>query len=331
MDAIILFVTMNLHPFLFPEIILFAIGWDFFLKEPPNRLHPVTLLGKYIALWSRVKFDIKNPLYQKIILFSFGTLMMILGIGICMAAMILMIKIISPFPVLFIVISAFFLKTSFSAYRLWHVSKEIYHALMNRNLMLAQDLTSYHLVSRDTKALNESYISSAVIESLAENLVDSIISPLTYYLIGGLPLAWAYRFVNTADAMIGYHTPQYEYLGKFAARLDDALNFIPARMSGLIILLSAMICRMNFRNAFKVMVSESTKTESPNAGIPMSAVAGALEINLEKINHYQIYGGSNLPRPTDILSAIHLLKVAVGIWYIICIIISSIIYWSINI
>ena len=247
---------------------ILAIAIDFLLKEPPNMLHPVSLVGKYISSWSS-KGGKNNSLL-------FGTVLTIIGISLCMGSIYLSMSILQPFPLVYLVLGVFLLKTSFSAQMLFSVADDILHALREEDLIQARKLTAYHLVSRDTNTLAEGHIISAVIESLSENLVDSIISPLFYYLIGGVPLAWTYRYVNTSDAMIGYHNEKFEYLGKFTAHLDDVLNFIPTRISGGILIFAAFLCGLNFRNAWKTMLTQSRKTESPNAGIPMCGAAGAL-------------------------------------------------------
>jgi adenosylcobinamide-phosphate synthase len=126
-------------------------------------------------------------------------------------------------------------------------------------------------------------------------LPDSFIAPLLAFAIGGLPLAWAYRFINTADAMIGYHDEKHEYLGKFAARLDDVLNWIPSRLGGLFIVLAAPFANGSLDHAWRTMLAQHNRTASPNAGWPMSAAAGALGVTLEKINYYKLEGGPHLP------------------------------------
>jgi adenosylcobinamide-phosphate synthase len=169
------------------------------------------------------------------------------------------------------------------------------------------------LVSRDTSQLDESKVSAAAIESVAENASDGIIASLFFFALGGLPAAFAYRFINTADSMLGYHDEEREWLGKIPARLDDLLNFIPARLAGLFIVLSAPFCGASLTQAWKIMWRDSSQTASPNAGIPMSAMAGALGVELEKIGHYALGKGLRLPVPTDLARARRLLYFSVGI------------------
>ncbi|MFC1864895.1 CobD/CbiB family cobalamin biosynthesis protein, partial [Chloroflexota bacterium] len=113
------------------------------------------------------------------------------------------------------------------------------------------------------------------------------VAPLFYFLLFGVPGAIAYRVVNTLDAMVGYHG-EYEYLGKFASRLDDVLNFIPARLTALLLVLASFLSGRGARASWQVTLREHSKTESPNAGWVMAAVAGALSVQLERVGHYRL-------------------------------------------
>ena len=196
--------------------------------------------------------------------------------------------------------------------------QEVQQALQNKNLSEARRLTAWHLVSRDTGSLSAGEISSAVIESLAENLTDSFLTPLLLFSIGGLPLAWFYRFCNTADAMIGYRSPEFEYFGKFAAHLDDILNWLPARLGGLLLTAAAVLCKMNPKSALQTMLSQHGRTSSPNAGWTMAAAAGALEIKLKKTGQYSLEGSQKFPAADDIRRAGKLVKTALLLCLFFC-------------
>lgn len=157
-----------------------------------------------------------------------------------------------------------------------------------------------------------------MIESLSENLTDSFLAPLLCFALGGLPLAWAYRFVNTADAMIGYRNEAYEFFGKTAARLDDVVNWIPARIAGLLLVISARMTGLNAGHAYNTMKDQHTQTASPNAGWTMSAAAGALEVILEKQGNYRLSGGSSLPVEEDIFHSIRLVSTAMLLSLLLC-------------
>ena len=159
-------------------------------------------------------------------------------------------------------------------------------ALVREDLPAARQALG-SLVSRDRANLSAPLIAAAAVESLAENLSDSVVAPLLYYTLFGLPGATFYRLVNTFDSMIGYHG-HYEYLGKAAARLDDALNLVPARLTALLITLLAPYYGGNRHRAWHMWRRDARTTASPNAGHPMAAAAGAFGVQLEKVGHYTL-------------------------------------------
>lgn len=151
------------------------------------------------------------------------------------------------------------------------------------------------IVGRDTSALSEEKILAASIETVAENASDGIIAPMFYFALGGLPLAMAYKAINTMDSMLGYRNEKYRHFGWAAARLDDAANFIPARATGLLISAAALfIKRADARKAFAMMRRDGRKHTSPNSGVPEAAMAGALGVRLGGPSSY---GGKVLIKP----------------------------------
>ncbi len=202
-----------------------------------------------------------------------------------------------------VILQAIVLKTTFSLRGLWRASGEIQAMLAASNLPEARRLLSWHLVSRDASQLDHAHIAAATIESIAENMSDSFVAPLIFYVLGGLPLALAYRFINTADAMLGYRDKIHEWSGKIPARLDDALNYFPARITGLLIVAGAFFMRKDSQGAFNILRRDARLTASPNAGYPMSAMAGALGVELEKAGFYCLGGGNRLPTVQDIQTA----------------------------
>jgi adenosylcobinamide-phosphate synthase len=216
------------------------------------------------------------------------------------------------------IILGLLLKPMFSLRRLLEAGRAVQRALEQGALGEARRLLAWHLVSRDASQLSAGQVSSAAIESLAENLTDSFFAPLLAFALGGLPLAWFYRFCNTADAMIGYHTPRYEYLGKPAARLDDALNWLPARLAGLFLVAAAWVRQENVSGAWRGLRSDHGRTSSPNAGWTMAAAAGALGVRLEKVGHYCLAGGAHLPTAGDISRASWVVLTAAGLAALFC-------------
>ena len=155
------------------------------------------------------------------------------------------------------------------------------------NLILARQLLA-RIVGRDTHLLDAHEISRAVIETVAESCSDGVIAPLFYMTAGGVPLAMAYKAINTLDSMIGHSDERYFYFGKVAARLDDVANFLPARLTALGITAAAVIVQgANGANALDTWLSDGRKHKSPNAGQPESAMSGALQVRLGGENFYK--------------------------------------------
>jgi adenosylcobinamide-phosphate synthase len=143
------------------------------------------------------------------------------------------------------------------------------------------------IVGRDTRNLDVHEISRAVIETVAESASDGIVAPLFYMSVGGVPLAMAYKAVNTLDSMIGHADDRYFYFGKAAARLDDAANFLPARLTALAIVAASRLSKGNAGDSWKVWLRDGNRHKSPNAGQPESAMAGALGVRLGGGNFYE--------------------------------------------
>lgn len=288
---------------------------DFALGDPPNRFHPVAAMGSLIrALTQRWN---RGGNFQR---FFAGTCLVLIGGALFSAPWVLLASVIkAQLPEWAIgLLLGLCLKPVFAFRGLLRAGREVQQALLRDNLPAARHFVSWHLVSRDTSQLSKALVASATIESLSENLTDSFFAPLFYFALGGLPFAWFYRFINTADAMIGYHSPDYEHFGKFAARSDDLLNWLPARMTALLIILSAALCRLNPKNAFLVMKDQHKRTSSPNAGWTMSAAAGALAIALEKPGSYRLEGGPKLPDANIISKALRLITISLLISLFFC-------------
>jgi adenosylcobinamide-phosphate synthase len=289
-----------------------ALLLDLLLGDPPNRFHPTAWMGNLIAFLLRWR-----PRGNRLAELAYGVFILLTGITLSIFAGIAITQLINYLspnyqsPITYLLI-ALFLKLTISLRGLDRAARDVQSALEADNLPEARRLLSWHLVSRDTSQLDEAKVSAAAIESVAENSSDGIVAPLFFFAIGGLPAAFAYRFINTADSMLGYHDEEREWLGKVPARLDDLLNFIPARLAGLFIVLSAPFCGASLSQAWKITWRDSSQTASPNAGIPMSAMAGALGVDLEKIDHYALGKGLRLPTSKDLSRARRLLYFSVG-------------------
>lgn len=210
-----------------------------------------------------------------------------------------------------LLLEALALSTLLSVRGLVRAARLVGAALDRGDLVGARAMVAFHLVSRGTSDLDEAHVVSATVESVAENLGDSVIAPVCFYLGFGLAGAAVYRAVNTADAMLGYRDGVLEHFGKVAARVDDALNLVPARLSGLAIVAAAAVAG-DVRGAWRVMRRDARNTASPNAGWPMAAMAGALGVTLEKPRTYRLGDGPR-PRRDAIGRAVSVFAIAAAI------------------
>ncbi len=162
---------------------------------------------------------------------------------------------------------------------LYDQSKDVIDSLNHGNIEEARKNLSI-IVGRDTENLDEKGVLRAVIETVSENLSDGIVAPLFYLAIGGVPLAMAYKAVNTLDSMVGYKNDRYRDIGWFSAKMDDIFNWIPARLTGALIVIVSFVLRYNWKGSWKIMRRDGRNHSSPNSGIPEAAVAGSLSIQL---------------------------------------------------
>lgn len=301
-------------------IILLAVALDIVLGEPPSRLHPVVWVGKLVTLAGRMA-----PSGRKVRQLGYGCLMTLLlaGGGFFLVWYLLRWTGTVGGPA-HIAAAALLLKPALSLKGLRRAALDVGDSLSVGDIEQARARLS-SLVSRDTSHLNGSGAASAVLESTAENLSDSFVAPLFYFLLLGVPGAAAYRIVNTLDAMVGYRG-RHEYLGKCAARLDDVLNFVPARVSALLLVLGAALTRLRCRAAWHIAVRDHGETESPNAGWPMSAMAGALGVRLEKVGFYRVGAEGVDPAPRNIPTGVVLAVWSAVLWLLICLAVEMI--WS---
>jgi adenosylcobinamide-phosphate synthase len=293
-------------------ILILALLLDVAMGEASNRFHPVAWLGKLISFQLRLKPRSKANQ------FAWGIVMVLLTVLVITVPIYLLVSYLQNFSyILYIAVCAYLLKNTFSLRGLWQAVEKIRKDLSADRLAAARSDVSA-LVQRNPDNLSERQLTSAAIESCAENLCDSFVAPLFYFAIFGLAGAIVYRIVNTFDAMIGYHG-EWEYTGKFSARFDDALNYLPARLSGLFIVLASAICRTHALAGWQTMLSQHGKTESPNAGWTISAMAGSLGITLEKAGHYSLGDGTGELSPMSISKSQSILIVAASLWGLIII------------
>lgn len=287
-------------------IILIALIIDVLFGELPGKIHPVVWMGKLIDVLKNYLINYRNK-FSGIIL----TLLMLITFTL---ATYVLISLSAGTYIIYILVSSIVLSTTF-AIKVLLSSAEGIRKDINYDIDIARKNMSY-LVSRDTKNLTIEEIVSATIETLTENITDSVIAPLFYAFIFGVPGAVAYRVVNTLDAMVGYKKPETIKIGWFPAKLDDILNYLPARITGIMVVVASLFLRMDWRNSYKIMIRDARNPDSPNSGYSMAAAAGALGIKLKKIGYYEI--GDNLDHLTTdkISDALKLTKVTIILFLI---------------
>ncbi len=295
-------------------VVSLALLIDLALGDPANRWHPVAWMGGAIARARR-----RAPRSGAGRQFAYGLATALGGAASCAligCALSAMLRRLPRPPA--ILAEAVVLKLMLSLRGLLVAGEAVRRPLASGDLAAARQQLSWHLVSRDTSALDKAQVAAATVESLAENASDGVVAPLMWYAVGGarwgLAGTLAYRFLNTADAMLGYRDAEREWLGKSSARLDDVANWLPARLTAALLVAAAPLVGGDAHRAWHIWRRDATLTASPNAGHPMSAAAGALGVALEKVGQYTLGAGMRAPDVADIRSAQKLVAVAVALF-----------------
>jgi len=291
-------------------IVGFALLLDFLIGDPKTKYHPTAWIGKLIAVlvpFTRNNSPKKELFGGILIVFAVVAIVSTLLVALDFGISLLTIDIVSL--VVSIAVGSILLKTTIAIRGMQKHALAVVDALEKDDLDSARNHLSM-IVKRNTKHLDKNHISSAVLESVSENTVDGITGPLFYYAIFGLPGAFVYRAINTIDSMVGYKTSLFRNIGWFGANCDTILNYIPSRLTGLVMILSALILGYNWKESFYILKRDGKKLESPNAGFPIAALAGALGTKLEKINYYAVGDGNIEFTKSHIISAIRLMKVS---------------------
>jgi adenosylcobinamide-phosphate synthase len=215
-----------------------------------------------------------------------------------------------------IIVLALILKITIAIRSMEDSAGSIVDALERRDMHSARYNLSM-IVRRETKNLDEQHVLSGTIECISESTVDGIVSPLFFYSFFGPAGAFIYRVINTLDSMIGYFDNYYKDIGYMSARLDTVANYLPARITALLMVISASIIGADWKNSMQILQRDHNKTLSPNAGYPMATMAGALRIKLEKIGHYSLGEGYEDTTIEKCLAAISIMKLTMILFCII--------------
>ena len=293
-------------------IFLIAFLIDAIFGEYPDKIHPTIGIGKLIA-YLKPKIKSSNPRIEK-------------ANGVLLAIMIMLVVALPVFLLLFwlrqsfgiygqiayIIVGAVLFKATFAIKGMGHYTKPIASALKRNDLAEARKWLPF-IVRRDPNTLNERQIISAAVESIAESTTDGVTAPFLFFAIFGVPGAFAYRVVNTLDSMVGYKNIENKNIGWFSAKLDTITNYIPARLTAYLMVAASFILNENWRESWRILRRDKNKTASINAGWTISAMAGALNTQLEKQGSY-ILGDDHGISPDDIPRALRVMTLTSGLF-----------------
>jgi adenosylcobinamide-phosphate synthase len=304
------------HAWIFPA----AFAMDLLVGDPRRMPHPIRWMGKGISI---LENRFRHGLFSEAVAGALLALSLVAGTWLICAAV---AKAGHAFhPAVGQVVHGTMVFFALSVRSLKTEALKVYAALQNGSLHEAKQHLSM-IVGRDVDPLDAPGIVRATVETVAENLVDGVIAPLFFAALGGGPLAMAYKMVNTLDSMIGYQNDRYLRFGRFAARLDDVANFIPARLSAITVPFGSLLTGKSALATIEIIAKDGRKHLSSNAGIPEAAFAGALGVRLGGPSFYEgrlvekpfIGTANRAVVPEDIKKATDLMIVSACLWFLIC-------------
>jgi len=269
-----------------PLCIITGFVWAFFFGDPPNKYHPLAWFGSFVnILIQTLKSKTDNSLLEKL-----NGIFFLLFIIIILSLLTYYLSI--QFYIIFGLVGFIFysilcVKFSIAISTMEEHVNIIADSLKKNDIEKARNNLSY-IVSRDTRSLDQEHVMSGTIESIAESTVDGIISPIFYFSFFGPTGAIVCRIINTLDSMIGYADSYNYHIGWMTAKTDTLMNYIPSRICAILIVLSAKIIGADSKNSIRILREHCHNTTSINAGYPISAMAGALRVKLEKIGQYEV-------------------------------------------
>ena len=331
-SIVILMKSTSLTMFCFVVLaLILSLAIDIIFGELPTRIHPVVIVGSFIDFFKKAFINVKGRIS--------GLLVVLCVCAVSAIVLYVIYSICSVNGILLFIVFTILLSSSFSVNMLLQTAVDVKDAL-DESIDKARHLVSY-LVSRDTEELTESFIVSATIESLTENITDSYIAPVLYYFVFGAIIIYhpfdnclyylllipiLYRIFNTMDAMLGYQTDELADIGFFPAKIDDVLNYIPSRISGMLVVVSAYLLGLDGKNAYRIMRRDARKCPSPNSGFTMATTAGALNIKLIKKDTYILGDDNKDITADDISKAVKLTKLTIILFTIIIILLFTLLY-----
>ncbi|MEK0382183.1 MAG: cobalamin biosynthesis protein [Nitrosopumilus sp.] len=315
-------------------IVISAVILDLLVGDPKNKFHPTSWIGSLIAKLVPI-IQNKSPRREK-----FGGIILVIFLTTLVTTLLVFLEVAIQniaFDFIGIIVSVIvgviLLKTTIAIRGMEKHAMAVMESIERNDLDAARNNLSM-IVKRNTKNLDKNHVLSGTLESISENTVDGVTGPLFYFAFFGISGAFIYRIINTIDSMIGYKTSIFTNVGWFGANCDKILNYLPSRITSLMMVFAAMILGNDWKKSYKIMKRDGKNTESPNAGYPMAALAGALGTRFEKIDHYSVGEGNIELTKSHLRSAIALMKVTSILFCIIftipIIIVLSYLGWWIN-
>ena len=316
------------------HLMALAIGFalDLVVGDPHWLPHPIRLVGRLISGLERILRRVfpATPKGER----AAGVVLVVLVCTIstaCAIALLVLCGMASPW--LALAVESIMCYQMLATKALKDESMKVYDALAAGDLAAARSAVSM-IVGRDVERLDAAGVTRAAVETVAENASDGVVAPLLFMAVGGAPLGVFYKAVNTMDSMVGYRNEQYRYFGTAAARFDDVLNFIPARLSGVLMVCAASIARLDAKGAWRIFLRDRRKHASPNSAHTEAACAGALDVALAGDAWYF---GKLVEKPTigdalrpveaaDIVRANRLLYATVSLSLVLCLALGWVIY-----
>jgi adenosylcobinamide-phosphate synthase len=308
-------------------MLILALALDLILGDPsPNypdrlvyKLHPTVLMGKFTK---KIEPAFKNPnpkteKFLGILLALTVIATFALPVFFALWATLTFLNIVSLSLFIYAFIGTILLKMTICIKLETNWAKAAAKAIQKNDLNEAKKYS--HFSRRDSRTLNGSQISSAVIESMAENLIDFKLSPMMSFALFGVTGAITFRAINTLDGMVGFKDKQHINTGWFSANLDTIVNYIPTRLTALLIIAAAAILHMDAKNAWKIATRDHKKTPSRNHGWPMAAMAGALRVQLEKPGQYILGDAQETLNGNTILGALRIRDATIVLWALLCV------------
>lgn len=265
-------------------ILVAAVALDFIVGDPSNKVHPTAWIGRLVSVITpKLRSGSANVEKFK------GTIAAIAIVSLAALSTFYFLHVIEQLLgiIALVIVSIIMLKSTIAIRGMENHARVVMDALAKNDIVTARQRLS-GIVGRDTSNLDEQHILSATIESVGESTVDGIVSPIFYFALFGVPGAFAYRAINTLDSMIGYRDAYHKNIGCFSAHLDTIANYIPARITAFLMVIASKIVGADWKNSLYIMSRDRYKTPSLNGGWPMSTIAGALRIRLEKIGYYSL-------------------------------------------